>query len=373
MGVKTGCFLVTWAVLLASGRATSVEDREFIEAKQPSLLPSNEGICIKNVPQCAECLDHRTCQRCQKGFLLLESYWGALCVSSCPDGFTAIQTEENGLVCKNSNGCGRIPQCSQCEEKFADICDRCEDGFLLLQQGTGAEVQCVASCPVGFVKHGTRCRAEMCEDFFCSRCKEGWVLQYKGGTKCLSNCPYGFYRKQDWYSDQSYCEMCRANCKSCQDSYNCDVCEDNFFLLESVFSKCVHSCPVGYLPDNTQSLGKVCKTDKLGCLDERCSQCQEGWYRIRIRKVYHCRMECPSGYFGIEQAGKPKICGRCPYNCQECLNPRECQTCKSGLHKLVRGGRVYCVWHCPKDYLAHESNNNEKTCVKATGDLLGRL
>ena len=62
------------------------------------------GICIKNVPQCAECLDHRTCQRCQKGFLLLESYWGALCVSSCPDGFTAIQTEENGLVCKNSNG-----------------------------------------------------------------------------------------------------------------------------------------------------------------------------------------------------------------------------------------------------------------------------
>jgi len=43
MGVKTGCFLVTWAVLLASGRATSVEDREFIEAKQPSLLPSNEG------------------------------------------------------------------------------------------------------------------------------------------------------------------------------------------------------------------------------------------------------------------------------------------------------------------------------------------
>lgn len=47
---------------------------------------------------------------------------------------------------------------------------------------------------------------EMCEDFFCSRCKEDWVLQYKGGTKCLSNCPYGFYRKEDWYSDQSYCD-----------------------------------------------------------------------------------------------------------------------------------------------------------------------
>ena len=46
----------------------------------------------------------------------------------------------------------------------------------------------------------------MCEDFFCSRCKGGWVLQYKGGTQCLSNCPTGFYRKEDWYSDQSYCD-----------------------------------------------------------------------------------------------------------------------------------------------------------------------
>lgn len=62
------------------------------------------GSCIKSVPQCAGCLDHRTCQRCQEGFLMIESYWGALCVASCPGGFTKIQTEENGLVCKKSKG-----------------------------------------------------------------------------------------------------------------------------------------------------------------------------------------------------------------------------------------------------------------------------
>ena len=28
-----------------------------------------------------------------------------------------------------------------------------------MQRETGAEVQCVASCPAGFVKHGMRCRA----------------------------------------------------------------------------------------------------------------------------------------------------------------------------------------------------------------------
>ena len=57
--------------------------------------------------------------------------------------------------------------------------------------------------------------------------------------------------------------VCRANCRSCQDSHNCDVCEENYFLLDGVFSKCVHTCPVGYLPDNTQSLGMVCKTGTM--------------------------------------------------------------------------------------------------------------
>ena len=66
------------------------------------------GSCIRNVPQCAECLDHRTCQRCQEGFLLLESYWGPLCVTSCPDGFNTVETEDNGLVCKNSKGTSNL-------------------------------------------------------------------------------------------------------------------------------------------------------------------------------------------------------------------------------------------------------------------------
>lgn len=43
MGVKTVCFFVTWAVVLASGRATTTEDREFRETKLPSLLQSDEG------------------------------------------------------------------------------------------------------------------------------------------------------------------------------------------------------------------------------------------------------------------------------------------------------------------------------------------
>ncbi|XP_078355687.1 major surface trophozoite antigen 11-like [Oculina patagonica] len=369
---RTVLFLVTWFTVFANRQASTAEvtEKDSRETFFPSVLSSVKVSCFKNFPHCEECLDHRTCQRCQEGFLLLDSYWGAQCVTSCPDGYTQIQTDRKGLVCKNSKGCNRIPKCLQCEETFDNICDRCEDGFLLLQRGTGAEVQCVASCPAGFVKHGTRCRAEMCEDFFCSRCKEGWVLQYKGGTKCLSNCPSGFYRRENLFSDQSYCDICRANCKSCQDSYNCDVCEDDFFLFKGVFSKCLQRCPVGYLADNSQSSGKVCKIDKGGCLDESCSLCQEGWYRIRIRKTYHCREECPTGYFGVERAGQLKICARCPYNCQECLNYRECQRCKTGLSKLVRGdGRVYCVWHCPRGFLAQEDNNEEKTCVKATGDV----
>lgn len=372
---KTFVVFVLWAAVFANRQVAAMEtnNRDSREMNLPSLLSGDE-VCSKNIPNCASCLDQRTCQRCQEGFSLLESYWGARCVDSCPDDFTEIETDGNGLLCRTTQGCSRIPQCSQCEEEFEDICDRCEDGYLLMQRETGAEVQCVASCPAGFVKHGMRCRAEMCEDFFCSRCKDGWVLQYKQGTKCLSNCPSGFYRREDVYSGQPYCDMCRANCKSCQDSYNCDVCEDNFYLVKSVFSKCSHACPAGYLAGNSLSSGKVCNKDTRGCLDESCSLCQDGWYRIRVRKDFHCRQECPAGYFEIEREGKPNICGRCPYNCQECLSHRECQQCKAGLFSLARGGRLYCVWRCPRGYMAQEDNNEEKSCVKATGDdLFGRL
>ena len=50
--------------------------------------------------------------------------------------------------------------------------------------------------------------------------------------------------------------------------------------------------------------------DTRGCLDETCSHCQDGWYRVRIRRDFHCRQKCPTGYFEIRREGKPKLCGR---------------------------------------------------------------
>lgn len=60
--------------------------------------------CFKTIPNCASCLDHRTCLRCQKGFAFLESYWGALCVVKCPEGFTEVATSGNGTMCKSRKG-----------------------------------------------------------------------------------------------------------------------------------------------------------------------------------------------------------------------------------------------------------------------------
>ena len=68
--------------------------------------------------------------------------------------------------------------------------------------------------------------------------------------------------------------VCRANCKSCQDSYNCDVCEDDFFLYKGVFSKCLQRCPAGYLADNSQFSGKVCKIGKFNSSDSYSLTCQ---------------------------------------------------------------------------------------------------
>ncbi|KAK2572764.1 hypothetical protein P5673_001748 [Acropora cervicornis] len=200
-------FLAMLAVTIGS-RASALKVGEFANLQSAT---GSEGVqshirCFKTIPNCASCLDHRTCLRCQKGFAFLESYWGALCVVKCPEGFTEVATSGNGTMCKSRKGCSKIVNCSQCEETFGDSCDVCEKGFLLFQQKTGSGVHCLTSCPAGFMEHGTRCRAEKCEDFFCSRCKEGLILQNKGGNNCLEKCPSGFFRKLDLLSGQAYCE-----------------------------------------------------------------------------------------------------------------------------------------------------------------------
>lgn len=52
----------------------------------------------------------------------------------------------------------------------------------------------------------------------------------------------------------------------------------------------------------------------------------------------------------------------CPYNCQKCLSRRECKQCKEGLFSVVRGGRLYCVWNCPRGYIPLEDDG--KSCVR---------
>ena len=93
---------------LTEGRKAGRESKTKLHYFILYVIVINLGSCIRNVPQCAECLDHRTCQRCQEGFILLDSYWGPLCVTSCPDGFNKVQTEEHGLVCKSSKGMGHF-------------------------------------------------------------------------------------------------------------------------------------------------------------------------------------------------------------------------------------------------------------------------
>lgn len=358
-------FLAMLAVTIGS-RASALKVGEFAN------LQSATG-CFKTIPNCASCLDHRTCLRCQKGFAFLESYWGALCVVKCPEGFTEVATSGNGTMCKSRKGCSKIVNCSQCEETFGDSCDVCEKGFLLFQQKTGSGVHCLTSCPAGFMEHGTRCRAEKCEDFFCSRCKEGLILQNKGGNNCLEKCPSGFFRKQDLLSGQAYCERCRRGCKKCRDPYDCFVCDDRFVLFKGAFSKCLRSCPTGYKTSERNSSRNSCIKDNNGCLDKSCYRCVADWHRVVIRRQYHCRKKCPVGHFGFLTAQKTKLCFRCPYSCQSCSSSRKCQQCKPGFFKLERGRGRLCVGRCPRNYVARENPKGQKICVKESDDVFGRF
>lgn len=59
--------------------------------------------------------------------------------------------------------------------------------------------------------------------------------------------------------------------------------------------------------------------DNNGCLDKSCYRCVDDWYRVVIRRQYHCRKKCPVGHFGFLTAQKTKLCfSKCSIN-RKCL------------------------------------------------------
>lgn len=257
------------------------------------------NVCKKCSPPCSECKDINTnCVNCNFPYILLNS----TCVSDCPTSYTKV-----GKYCENC----KVMDCDECEINNPNNCISCKSPLLLINNICSSNT----TCPSGtFIQPVTR--------------------------KCIN---------------------CGLNCKTCDSSDSCLVCNPGFelsFISSENKYKCMSPCGSG----KTLNKDNVCKNCTISYCDQcqvfdpsTCQVCQKG-YNLLITGQYKnetkCVDLCPKSFYQED-----RTCKECPINCEDCENKNTCKICNKGY--LLLNGK--CVDRCPEKFTERNSK-----CIPCT-------
>lgn len=145
--------------------------------------------CIKCVDDCASCSSATACDRCKRGFTLVNStcifnYLNSLSTQQCPYGCSSCTFSGTTSFClKLYDGFAYGPNSSivQCSSS-CETCDSNNPSFCL-------------SCYSGALNSGvcSSCNDANCQEcsenkFTCSSCKPSFILNSGVCVACASNC-----------------------------------------------------------------------------------------------------------------------------------------------------------------------------------------
>ncbi|XP_027426681.1 proprotein convertase subtilisin/kexin type 6 isoform X1 [Zalophus californianus] len=172
------------------------------------------------------------CLSCRRGFYHHQEM--NTCVTFCPAGFYADESQKNCLKCH--------PSCKKCIDE-PEKCTVCKEGFSL------ARGSCIPDCEPGtyfdseLIKCGEchhtcqTCVGPSREE--CIHCAANLHFQ---DWKCVSACGEGFYPEEMTGLPHKVCRRCDESCLSCEgSSRNCSRCKTGFTLLGNT---CItnHTC-----------------------------------------------------------------------------------------------------------------------------------
>uniref|UniRef100_A0AAY4DKJ2 P/Homo B domain-containing protein n=1 Tax=Denticeps clupeoides TaxID=299321 RepID=A0AAY4DKJ2_9TELE len=231
---------------------------------------------------------------------------------------------------------------------------------------------CVSKCPAGYLGDRNRCKrchfsCKTCEGSRsdqCTSCKNGHHLTED--TKCVLECPEGFYIKED----SRECEECDPSCQTCSgpeldECETCRDCEDTHFLIEG---HCVVDCPDGFYDDTESGVCGRCHLDCRLCdgpdADE-CDMCADPEATFHNRA---CLPPCPSHTY---RDGRTAECKHCDGSCLSCSGPHatSCTSCPDGLRPDAHS-RCATLTSCPVRHYADregECHQCHKYCQQCTG------
>ncbi|CAD8093460.1 unnamed protein product [Paramecium primaurelia] len=300
--------------------------------QKPSLTPTvSGGICASCHPTCKDCTDdlETSCISCSAGRFLLNKR----CLTSCG--------ENAGYVANTDlNRCDQCAaNCTSCTSISAQRCTKCAITHFFLQN------QCLAQCPSGYYGDSNKvCQACNSSCLTCDGPQEnnclscGASIFYLASTKrCTTLCPDKFYGKTDTF----ICESCINGCLKCINPFDCQYCDENFFLntLNSI-NNCLAVCPDGYFGAVTaracRQCDPGCKTCK-GSTQSDCIICSAG----RFNYMGDCIATCPAGTF-LDTVNMR--CDTCSQGCSTCtaIGMGNCTTCEFGYLFYNKGCYITC-------------------------------
>ncbi|ELV13452.1 Proprotein convertase subtilisin/kexin type 6 [Tupaia chinensis] len=172
------------------------------------------------------------CLSCRRGFYHHQEV--NTCVTHCPAGFYADESQKNCLQCH--------PSCKKCTDE-PEKCTVCKEGFSL------ARGSCIPDCEPGTYFDSELIRCGECHHTCrtcvgpsreeCIHCAKNFHFQ---DWKCVPACGEGFYPEEMPGLPHKVCRRCDENCLSCEgSSRNCSRCKTGFTQLGT---SCItnHTC-----------------------------------------------------------------------------------------------------------------------------------
>uniref|UniRef100_A0A672MQB1 Extracellular matrix protein FRAS1-like n=1 Tax=Sinocyclocheilus grahami TaxID=75366 RepID=A0A672MQB1_SINGR len=321
--------------------------------KRPSVL--HQGQCLDKCPHGFHVQD-RTCQACHSSCKECTGPSQAEC-SACP----AHASLHNGYCrtsCPEGQYLNAVGYCIECEEGcqrcvadlhsgFGTVCLWCKFPRMLLLGD-----HCVPQCPPKYYRWHRACKKchSSCEEcsgdgpHSCTSCLAPEVLAPSG--LCSPRCPNGYYADEN-----RVCQMCDAQCLSCEMAGVCTSCSDPAKVL--LFGECQYeSCAHQYYLNTTTRTCRECDWSCNACrgpLRSDCLQCMEGY----VLQDGICVPGCSPGFYQNAER-----CLSCDEHCEQCQVHGQCQLCQ--LPYAMLNGQ--CVLECGKRYFLDASTRQCTAC-----------
>ncbi len=306
--------------------------------------------------------------------------YGKQCVSKCPEGTSPTDDKKCRFTCPETKVLltGTKSCLEECPNGYyvkKGECFPCGEGtYTSLDQSS-----CVSKCPDKqfYIKSAKRCYA-YCPSLYktilgtnecvydCARnnllltadrrycsdtCLEG---QYKLGSECLFDCPYGLLRNA-----RECVATCPEGSYKSADKRSCvSECREGSFLLKAV-KQCLSTCPLNYLVSGNECVatcpeGSYKSADKRSCV----SQCRDGNFLLKADQ--QCYTTCPLKYLVSEN----ECVATCPEGSYKSADNRSCVSeCRDGNFLLKADQQCYTT--CPLNYLV-SGNECVATCPEGS-------